>query len=696
MNEDDSEHDEAETRTTTGGDAFRNDLLAAWLDDLEAGRERSVAEYQAMFPGHEEQVAAELLALTSDSDTEDSPLGANAPRIPEVELLEKIGSGGQGVVYRGRQSYVEREVAVKVLAPSTWSDSFSSRFQREAKTLASLRHPNIVACYQAGTTDVGLGYMVMEYIDGPNLREWLAENGPMPRDTALRLCRDLALALDHALEAGIIHRDVKPENVLLRRLPKPADAEFPFDVKLADLGLARSTARLLGEDALTQLTPVGAVMGSPRTMAPEQFDDPDGVDHRADIYGLGCVLFHALSGQPAFQASTLTGAIKEKVSDDLPDVRDAVRDLHPGVAALVRSMMAPNAEDRPRSHAEVASACEAWIGVEARQRRKFARFSVAVVLLILVSLAVVDPWGMVHAPSVVIDTTDNVFEGQAVTLTAKIAGSVEGDYSYAWTQTGVGPRIRLSGIDKATASFVAPRGLGSTILTFGVTASNRWRTGIATVRVDLREDAALAPLPPGEPVPLLRRQRDEALDDWSPLTDTGQWQGAADHLGANGWCKAFTSRSRHLPRGSWVLSGAIEPIKAYDTKKKLWKKLEQAGLRLEFSCGNSIVLSVLNAEGEAYNAGLRREQTDDNGSPIRSEIGPKSRGTWSEATPLQFTITWHGSTLEAAWGTEPGAADWTVQKIAPRSWPSPYPPSTLTLFIDRGHACFCRLTLEGR
>jgi serine/threonine-protein kinase len=291
--------------------------------------------------------------------------GAEVPRptIPEVELQAEIGRGGMGVVYRGRQTYLDRNVAVKLLLVdrAAADDEYVKRFQREAKILAGLSHPHIVACYSAGITADRHPYLVMEFIDGPNLKHWIAEHGPLKPGQALRVVRELAQALGHAYQHGIIHRDVKPENVLLmKREGGSGDdpSDFPFQAKLVDLGLARPQ----GTGSDMNLTGTGQVMGTPTTMAPEQFDDPEGVDFRADIYGLGCVLYHALIGRPAFEGRTLAQIVTAKVSGVAPNPTAVVTGLSPAIGQLVADMLAKNREARPQSYDALIARCDALIG----------------------------------------------------------------------------------------------------------------------------------------------------------------------------------------------------------------------------------------------------------------------------------------------------------------------------------------------
>ncbi|MEZ6038637.1 MAG: serine/threonine-protein kinase [Planctomycetota bacterium] len=274
----------------------------------------------------------------------------NLPKIPGITLQYEIARGGMGVVYAGRQDFLDRRVAVKFLSVELGGASFAQRFQREAKILAGIKHPNIVACHMADTTSEGQSYLVMEFIDGPSLKGWIRENGPTSAMAALRLIRATAHALGHAHQMEIIHRDVKPENILLESVTSTAiDIHFPFTPKLVDLGLARMTHEQVGMG----LTSPGSVMGTPSTMSPEQFDDPDSVDFRSDIYGLGCVLFEMLVGAPAFRGSKLTDIVTKKREAMGPDPCVENPAVHPQVGALTRRMMACDRNQRPASYKEL-------------------------------------------------------------------------------------------------------------------------------------------------------------------------------------------------------------------------------------------------------------------------------------------------------------------------------------------------------
>lgn len=285
------------------------------------------------------------------------------PTVPDIELSREIGRGGMGSVYLGRQTYLDRTVAVKFMHGSPNDAAarlFTERFRREAKILASLAHPNICACHQAGTLPDGTCYLVMEFIDGPNLRQWLEETGALPEPVAIEVTRQLAHALGFAKARGIIHRDVKPENVLLQKLnPAPPEGSFPFRAKLVDLGLARPIAT---EEA-TRLTAAGAILGTPSTMAPEQINDPDSVDWRADIYALGCILFHMATGRRAFPQNKFTDILLLKAQGQVPDPRDAKADISEPLRDLIMRLMQADREKRPQKYEEIVAACDGLLGV---------------------------------------------------------------------------------------------------------------------------------------------------------------------------------------------------------------------------------------------------------------------------------------------------------------------------------------------
>jgi hypothetical protein len=207
-----------------------------------------------------------------------------APLFPHLEILECTGQGGMGAVYRARQPALDRAVALKILPPRSGADpGFAERFNREARALAKLSHPNIVAVHDYGQAG-GYHYLLMEFVDGVNLRHLLNAGTISPRE-ALAIVPPICDALQFAHDQGIVHRDIKPENILLGKNGV---------VKIADFGLAKIAGSNPRDPSLTA---AGDVMGTPHYMAPEQVEKPREVDHRADIYSLGVVFYQMLTGE---------------------------------------------------------------------------------------------------------------------------------------------------------------------------------------------------------------------------------------------------------------------------------------------------------------------------------------------------------------------------------------------------------------
>ena len=207
-----------------------------------------------------------------------------AADFPQLEIVELLGQGGMGAVYKARQTKLDRLIALKVLPPEAGKDpSFAERFTREARALARLNHPNIVTVYDFGQAG-DLCYFMMEYVDGLNLRRAL-QAGRMQPQEALKIVPQICDALQFAHDEGIVHRDVKPENILLDKRGR---------VKIADFGIAKILGRSTG---IYTLTGPWQVVGTLHYMAPEQIDNPLKVDHRADIYSLGVVFYEMLTGQ---------------------------------------------------------------------------------------------------------------------------------------------------------------------------------------------------------------------------------------------------------------------------------------------------------------------------------------------------------------------------------------------------------------
>ena len=260
--------------------------------------------------------------------------------LPGFEILEKIGTGGMATVWRARQISLDRIVAIKILNPNFSSDQLDiSRFQNEAQAAAALKHAGIVQVYDANAVD-GLYFFVMEYVSGYTVGEWIKRKGVLREDNALLVVECVADALKYAWDTrSIIHCDVKPDNVLV-------DADG--SVKVSDLGLARTLSAMTRAEE-----EVDEVLGTPYYMSPEQAQGLADLDFHSDIYSLGAMLFHMLTGQIPFHDQDVESVMELQVTTDLPPVRDINPDVSVEAAALVKRMTEKSPGDRQHDWEEV-------------------------------------------------------------------------------------------------------------------------------------------------------------------------------------------------------------------------------------------------------------------------------------------------------------------------------------------------------
>jgi serine/threonine protein kinase len=272
---------------------------------------------------------------------------AGPPVIPGYEVLEEIGRGGMGVVYKARQLSLDRTVALKVLCVHPGRDPLAlDRMRREARVMARMSHPHIVTVFDAGGSSSPESpdrfYFAMEYVAGADLHRLVERNGPLGGDAACEYMRQAALGLQHAHEQGLVHRDVKPSNLIVT----PAGV-----LKILDLGLARLSAPLAPANG--PITQVGAFMGTPDFIAPEQANDPRDADIRSDLYSLGCTFYYALTGQAPFAGTTPFQKLMHHHIYDPPPLQELRPDLPAALCSLIRKLMSKRPEDRFSSPAEL-------------------------------------------------------------------------------------------------------------------------------------------------------------------------------------------------------------------------------------------------------------------------------------------------------------------------------------------------------
>jgi serine/threonine protein kinase/formylglycine-generating enzyme required for sulfatase activity len=346
-------------------DDARADAIAAHLGECESCR---VAAENA--PGDEfaERVrAADRAGPVSMPSFGFSVMdGGSGPRVaddvvppelanhPRYRIIRKLGQGGMGVVYLAQHKVMDDPRAIKVISQSFVDHPDAlARFHREVKAAAKLKHPNIAAAYDAEQFG-NLHTLVMEYVEGKSLDRVLEKKGPFPVNFACSYMRQAALGLQHAFEQGMVHRDIKPQNLMLT--PKG-------QIKLLDFGLARlASERRPGKG----LTAQGAYMGTPEFMSPEQATDARQADIRADIYSLGCTLFCLLTGRPPFQEDTLVKLALAHINQPPPPLGELRPDVPAKLAAVVAKMLAKNPAERYPTPAEVARALQPFCKVDPR------------------------------------------------------------------------------------------------------------------------------------------------------------------------------------------------------------------------------------------------------------------------------------------------------------------------------------------
>jgi serine/threonine protein kinase len=301
-------------------------------------------------------------APTRAGDSPPEPLATELPAElaghPRYRVLQVLGTGGMGTVYKAEHRMMDRPVALKVLRAEWTRDADAvERFRREVKAAARLAHPNIVHAYDAEQTG-GTHFLVMEFVAGQSLDRVVAAEGSLPVARACDYVRQAALGLQHAFERGMVHRDVKPQNLM--RTPDGT-------IKILDFGLARfarEAAPAPGPPAAARdaengsLTQTGSLMGTPDYMAPEQAGNPHEADIRADIYSLGCTLYFLLAGQAPFPGHTGLDKIMAHI-ERMPEPVTRLRpDVPVGLACVLERMLAKDPARRYQTPAEVARALE--------------------------------------------------------------------------------------------------------------------------------------------------------------------------------------------------------------------------------------------------------------------------------------------------------------------------------------------------
>jgi len=263
-----------------------------------------------------------------------TPAADGTTRLGRYRITDRIGAGGMGAVYKAIDERTGHTVALKVLPPKlAASPELVESFLTEAGHTIKLSHPNIVQGLDAGCVD-GYYYFAMEFIDGVTAGELMKERGPLPENEVVPVAASIAMALQHADEHGLVHGDVKPENIMITSDGK---------VKLADLGVARSV----------EAAPDGPALGTPYYISPEQARSGKAVDIRSDIYSLGATLFHLLAGKPPYLGPTPRVVIAKHIQHKTPDIRDRTPGVSKGLSQIIKRMMAKDPRGRYQDPSEI-------------------------------------------------------------------------------------------------------------------------------------------------------------------------------------------------------------------------------------------------------------------------------------------------------------------------------------------------------
>ena len=291
-------------------------------------------------------------------------------------LSRELGGGGMSKVFVADDPTVGRRVVVKVLSPDLAAGVNVDRFKREIQLAVSLHHPRIVPVFSAGQSGDDVLYYTMPFIEGETLRALVDRERQLSLEHALAITRDVAEALDHAHGRNIVHRDIKPDNILIERQTGRA--------VVTDFGIARAIERAAGDNSVTS---TGFTLGTPTYMSPEQAGAERDLDGRSDIYSLGCVLYEMLAGAPPFTGPSVRSIIARHMTEPPPEVGIVRPDLPPGARVLVRRMLAKSRNARPATAAALIDDIDGYQTLIDRPPTR-RRFWIALALVAVLAAAV--------------------------------------------------------------------------------------------------------------------------------------------------------------------------------------------------------------------------------------------------------------------------------------------------------------------
>jgi serine/threonine-protein kinase len=411
----------------------------------------------------------------------------------KYRLEERLGIGGMGTVYRARHLLIDRPVAIKVLNQRFVEDEAArTRFRREARAAGRLQHTNAVTVTDFGESQDGYVYLVMELLEGRTLRDVLAKEAPLDAARAVSLMMQISAAVAAAHEAGIIHRDLKPANIFIVQR-----AEVPAVVKVLDFGIAKLAAEAFEDEDHLTLTQVGAMLGTPRYMSPEQCDGAE-LTPAADVYSLGCILYEMLTGTVPFSGSTPLAIAMKHSSEPPRKPREFVATIPPALEEVVLHALEKRPQDRPANAAEFR---KELLATAERLGLEHAAITSSPNLAALRSVGTESPSGRL-----VIDIS-RLRESRAATADAEMTIINAGRLSGTQSQNGVDtaaknyfPRISVSvsGTEKSRKRLQILAVVVGAILVIGIMLAIRSRRAVAPSEAPI---VSASPSPTVEPSP---------------------------------------------------------------------------------------------------------------------------------------------------------------------------------------------------
>lgn len=640
-------------RVLRGEDPDVEGLVAA-APEMSAETREALRKIAGTFGAKERPIAlaqrATTTALIPPATTDASP-ATTSPRKPPLpfaalgpyKLVSAMGEGGMGIVYLAEHEFLKRRVALKIIRPElVFSDAMRRRFHREAMSIAKLRHDNIVSVYDAGE-HAGVMYLALELVEGQGLDEQLRAGQRTGRSidvlTAVRYARDIAIALQAAHDAGIVHRDVKPSNV---RITPEGRA------LLLDFGLSWA-------EGMASLSSVGHFSGTPQYASPEQIETSAAdIDARTDVYSLGITLYECLTGRLPFAATNMRQLFHQILALDPPDVRKLNDAIDQELNDIVMRAIDKSREKRFASAREMADALDDWLrratSVAPPPQRAHSRKRVTLAAIGAVALALV-AWLAFHRGA---SDAAPPSSSSSTPEPAIASSSTEAAQSAQASSPTTAPQSTPSS-SSTPALLVASSPSRNHTLLFGA------------------RDAAF----------------NERLSTWDPLVGGGTFGPDEDGLGVIGTSnEGITTRAHVLPGGNGSVAGRVATLELAAGGRTL-----AAGVGVEFSNGRVAALLVESAD-DGRDACLCELVRDANSRWTRGALIERIPRASNNTDVVSIHLRWNASDTQFEYSGASATASSSPPLLVPRELRAGAQPSRVLLIVEKGNARFEDLTLD--